>query len=162
MRDATLCFLIDEGRDSKRILLGMKKRGFGVNKWNGFGGKINEGESIEDAACRELFEEVGVMASKRELAKVGELYFYFPHEERWNQIVHVFFVRKWEGQPRESEEMKPQWFDVKEIPYKEMWVDDEYWLPTVIEGKQIRGKFIFGKDNETLLEQEIKEIDGKS
>ncbi len=34
------------------VLLGYKKRGFGVHKWNGFGGKVNASESIEEAAVR--------------------------------------------------------------------------------------------------------------
>ena len=33
-------------RDEENILLGMKKRGFGVGKWNGFGGKVQPGETI--------------------------------------------------------------------------------------------------------------------
>jgi len=74
MRNATLCFLINNETDE--ILLGMKKRGFGKDKWNGFGGKIGEGETIEDAAKRELLEESGVHAT--ELKKVGELTFFFP------------------------------------------------------------------------------------
>lgn len=32
------------------VLLGMKKRGFGAGKWNGFGGKVQPGETIEEAA----------------------------------------------------------------------------------------------------------------
>ena len=32
----TLVFL----REGGKVLLGMKKRGFGVGKWNGFGGKV--------------------------------------------------------------------------------------------------------------------------
>ena len=35
-----------------QVLLGMKKRGFGVGRWNGFGGKVQVGETIEDAAKR--------------------------------------------------------------------------------------------------------------
>ena len=34
------------------LLLGMKKRGFGEGKWNGFGGKVNIGEAVVDAAVR--------------------------------------------------------------------------------------------------------------
>lgn len=158
MRDATLCFLLEGEGEGRRILLGMKKRGFGVNKWNGFGGKINEGESVEEAACRELFEEAGVIVQREELAKMGEIYFYFPHEEKWDQVVHVYFIRKWNGQPRESEEMKPQWYDVGSIPYDSMWVDDEYWLPKVLEGKRVKGKFVFGEDNESMLEHEVTEV----
>ncbi|XP_064232613.1 uncharacterized protein LOC135268091 isoform X3 [Aotus nancymaae] len=34
----------------QRVLLGMKKRGFGAGHWNGFGGKVQEGETIEEGA----------------------------------------------------------------------------------------------------------------
>jgi len=40
----------------------MKKRGFGVGKWNGYGGKLEEGESIERCATRELEEECGIVS----------------------------------------------------------------------------------------------------
>ena len=52
----TLCII----HEHPRVLLGMKKRGFGQGKWNGFGGKVNDGESIEEAAVRELEEEAGI------------------------------------------------------------------------------------------------------
>ncbi|HET8669978.1 MAG TPA: NUDIX domain-containing protein, partial [Candidatus Saccharimonadales bacterium] len=41
-------------------LLAMKKRGFGINKWNGVGGKVDEDETIEQAAIRECQEEITV------------------------------------------------------------------------------------------------------
>ncbi|XP_011627048.1 7,8-dihydro-8-oxoguanine triphosphatase isoform X2 [Amborella trichopoda] len=37
-----------------RVLLGLKKRGFGEGYFNGFGGKLEEGESIDEAAAREV------------------------------------------------------------------------------------------------------------
>ena len=46
----TLVFL----RAGKQVLLGMKKRGFGVGKWNGFGGKLEPGESFAEGAVREV------------------------------------------------------------------------------------------------------------
>lgn len=39
-------------KKNDQVLLGYKKRGFGVNKWNGFGGKVEKGESIERCAIR--------------------------------------------------------------------------------------------------------------
>ncbi len=50
----TLVFLLDGDRDRDRVLLGMKKRGFGAGKWNGFGGKVDPGETIVEAAARWL------------------------------------------------------------------------------------------------------------
>lgn len=44
----TLVFIIEP----ERILLGMKKRGFGAGWWNGFGGKVQADETIEEAARR--------------------------------------------------------------------------------------------------------------
>jgi 8-oxo-dGTP pyrophosphatase MutT (NUDIX family) len=38
--------------NDKQILLGLKKRGFGEGKWNGFGGKVHVGESIAKGAVR--------------------------------------------------------------------------------------------------------------
>lgn len=34
------------------VLLGMKNRGIGTGKWNGFGGKVEPNETIDDAAKR--------------------------------------------------------------------------------------------------------------
>ena len=46
----TLVMITD--RVKNQILLGMKKRGFGSGKWNGFGGKVEPNETIEEAAKR--------------------------------------------------------------------------------------------------------------
>ena len=47
----TLAFV----KESTRILLGYKKRGFGMGRWNGFGGKVQANESIENAAKRYVY-----------------------------------------------------------------------------------------------------------
>ena len=65
----TLCVV----HEHPRVLLGMKKRGFGEGRWNGFGGKVQEGETIEGAAKRELLEEAGV--SLGSIERVGRLDF---------------------------------------------------------------------------------------
>jgi len=39
-------------RDNGKLLLGYKKRGFGMNKINGFGGKVEKGETVLEGAIR--------------------------------------------------------------------------------------------------------------
>ncbi|KAG5643695.1 hypothetical protein DXG03_009744 [Asterophora parasitica] len=57
-REYTNAFIIKDGK----ILLGYKKRGFGVGMYNGFGGKVEPGESSLQGALRELKEEAGITA----------------------------------------------------------------------------------------------------
>jgi len=145
LRNATLVFLIKKSKGKiTDICLAMKKRGFGINRWNGVGGKVDDQkETVEEAAKRETKEEIGV--SIKELNKIAELSFYFPHNPAWDQMVHVYFVEKWNGEPTESEEMNPKWFSIKDIPFKNMWPDDIFWLPEVIRGKLIKAMFKFGE-----------------
>ncbi|MCX6720471.1 MAG: 8-oxo-dGTP diphosphatase [Candidatus Staskawiczbacteria bacterium] len=139
MRQATLCLLIEKDK----ILLAMKKRGFGVGRWNGAGGKVKDGESIIDAMIRETKEEIGVEVKNPE--KFGLFHFNFPHKPEWDQDVHLFVVKEWDGSPAESEEMMPAWFYFEQIPYEEMWPDDKHWLPHVLQGKKVEASFIFGQ-----------------
>ena len=140
----TLCIIhkpFGDAQDKRpKILLGMKKRGFGEGRWNGFGGKVEKGESIIRAAKRELYEEVGI--TPKDIKRVGIMEFEFKGDPEILQV-HIFYASEFEGKPRESEEMKPKWFRVDRIPFKKMWPDDEYWLPHVLAGKKIKAKFWF-------------------
>jgi len=135
----TLCIIAE----SDRILLGMKKRGFGAGKWNGFGGKVAEGESIEDAARREVVEECGLIVESMKSA--GILEFTFEGKDGVLEV-HLFLVDSWHGEIVESEEMRPEWFAIDEIPYSQMWPDDIFWLPSCLAGKQCNGAFHFAPD----------------
>lgn len=135
----TLCVVAEPGR----VLLGMKKRGFGAGKWNGFGGKVAEGELIEDAAKREVVEECGLTVES--MVPAGILEFTFEGQDGILEV-HLFRVDRWHGDVVESEEMRPQWFTTEEIPYNEMWADDKFWLPAFLEGKTCNGAFHFAPD----------------
>ena len=145
----TLCFV----RKNDQVLLGLKKRGFGKGKWNGFGGKVEAGESLEGAARRELKEEACIEAG--ELEEVGKLVFEFEGEEEKLEV-HVFLTNSYSGDPCETEEMRPEWFDIKELPFDQMWLDDPHWLPPVLSGKNVQGTFLF-RDIEKLLKSTVEE-----
>lgn len=146
----TLCII----HQHPKILLGMKKRGFGTGKWNGFGGKVSAAETVEDAAKREIHEEAGIEV--RNLDRVGILDFEFKGNLEILQT-HIFRSDNFWGEPTESEEMKPRWFPVNEIPFKEMWPDDIHWMPLLLNGKKFKGRFLFG-ESDVILEQELVEI----
>lgn len=146
----TLCVV----RNQSKILLGMKKRGFGAGRWNGFGGKLIDGETIEDAARREIREEAGIKVEN--LEKVGIIDFEFQGNPQILEV-HIFKSDSFLGDPTESEEMKPQWFDINEIPFKEMWPDDIYWIPLFLSGKKFKGKFLFG-EADVILKKELMEV----
>lgn len=160
-KTCTLLFL----RRDNQILLAMKKRGFGANLWNGVGGKVDHGETIEEALVRECQEEIGVTPTL--YRKVAEHDFLNDTaSDPWQMLVHVYFCDEWQGEPTESEEMAPQWFDLADIPYDKMWQDDQMWLPLVLKGKQVQGSFGFDEHDEILsatvtVVQSLDEVDSQ-
>lgn len=160
MRQTTLNFLIRRSASHGReILLAMKKRGFGAGRWNGTGGKLKDGESPELATIRETEEEIGVVISRSALVKVAELTFHFSDKPDWDQKCHVYLAEEWSGEPSESEEMKPQWFLMEDMPFKEMWIDDPHWLPVVLSGKGVMAQFTFGNGGSVIEKKEVKVVE---
>lgn len=149
MREATLSFLI-RGDPPEYVLLGLKKNGFGAGKYNGFGGKIEPGETVRSAAARELEEESGVRVEAHDLHSAGHLTFIFPAKPEWDQIVHVFLTQVWSGEPVESREMRPAWFRTDAIPFDDMWADDAHWLPRILHGEPVRATFWYRADNASV------------
>jgi 8-oxo-dGTP pyrophosphatase MutT (NUDIX family) len=146
MRQATLGFLIRENNGEKELLLAMKKKGFGQGKWNGVGGKFDSkrDKDILGAAIREMEEEIGVeIKSPEKMAILNFSYPYLTNSEEREWQTHVFFAKEWEGIAKESEEMKPKWFKINEIPFNQMWPDDKFWLPKVLNGEKLKAKFVF-------------------
>ncbi|KAF8508622.1 NUDIX hydrolase domain-like protein [Hysterangium stoloniferum] len=139
-----------------KILLGYKKRGFGVGLFNGFGGKVEPGETSIDAAVRELKEEAGIDAV---LIPCGTLLFYEKNQP-WAHLVEVFYSNQYEGTITESEEMRPEWFSLPPelytnthrndppFPFGQMWSDVRLWLPLMITRRKFIGRVDFAKITE--------------
>lgn len=150
--ELTLLYLIK----SDQVLLAMKKRGFGQGKWNGVGGKIEASETVEQALVRECQEEINVVPT--EFSKSGYLVFNEHHDGvRKLMNLHVYTATKWQGVVAESDEMKPEWFSIDQLPLSDMWPADSIWLRMVLGGQKIRGKFTLNEDN-SVAESTIQKV----
>ncbi|MFH0956206.1 MAG: 8-oxo-dGTP diphosphatase [Candidatus Falkowbacteria bacterium] len=133
-----LCYIIN---DKSEVLLQYKRRGFGVGKWNGPGGKVEPDETMEQAVIREIKEETGL--DVKNLKKTAELEFVFINKDEWNQAVHVYITKDFSGEVSASDEGELKWFKIDEIPYDKMWDDDPYWLPKILAGEFMKMRFYF-------------------
>lgn len=154
MTETTLCFPLRSrtadgdgaGGDgvtteADEVLLIEKRRGLGEGWYNGPGGKLEAGETPRECAVRETREEVGLEVDPAALEKAGELEFALDGEA--HTFCHVYRTRSFAGEPTATEEARPEWVPVDEVPYDRMWDDDHLWLPGVLEGRTVAGRFRF-------------------
>ena len=135
---ATLIFVIKDGQ----VLLIRKKRGLGAGKINGPGGRIDPGETPAQCAVREAQEELHI--TPLNISFCGELLFQFA--DGFKLHGYVFRAPEFEGEPTETDEALPIWTPLEKIPYHEMWADDRYWIPYMLDGRRFTGKFLFEGD----------------
>ena len=148
--EITLLLMIKDGK----ILLGEKKKGFGKGKLNGPGGKIEPGETPEQGMIRETREEVGITPTKYKEMGTVEFVEWYKGEEQ-NVIFYLYVATEYEGKLKESDELKPYWFDLDNIPYDKMFEDDSYWMPIVLEGNKIQAFFEYDKEWK-MVRHEVK------
>lgn len=137
---ATLMFVFQEGR----VLLIHKKRGFGKDKINGPGGKMEPGETPLACAIRETEEELCICVPEQSVTYAGLLQFQFC--DGLSIEGHVFSASEFSGVPTETDEARPLWFDLNDIPFERMWEDDRHWFPYMLSKTIFRARFIFDGD----------------
>jgi len=141
-----------------RILLGRKKRKLGAGRYNGFGGGMEDlDKDISATAIRETQEEIRITLINPE--RMGRILFRFQCDEQIHDV-HFFRARRYLGSPRETDEMTAEWFNINAIPYDQMWSDDKYWLPLLLEGRRFLGEFLFNPNHE-ILKYYISKFDSR-
>ncbi|MGC4092150.1 MAG: 8-oxo-dGTP diphosphatase [Polyangiaceae bacterium] len=141
----TLVFIVRE----HEVLLIRKKRGLGAGKINGPGGRLEVGETPLQAAIREVEEEVCV--TPLNLQERGELSFEF--RDGYRLHAHVFVASGFSGNVAATDEADPFWCSLAALPFHEMWADDALWLPHVLAGRSVLGRFVF--DGDSMLDHEL-------
>lgn len=98
-----------------KVLLGKRPKGSLQGQWEFPGGKIEIGESPEDALKRELDEELGIQA------EIGELKLATTHTYGERGVLILFFnVNFWKGEPKSKHHVELKWVDIKEIHQHEI------------------------------------------
>lgn len=109
-------------------------------KWNGLGGKINPGESPEECAVREIYEESGLRVRNPQLK--GFLTFpAFAKDEDW--YVFVFVVKDFDGEMTNSPEGDLQWVNNSDLTSLNLWEGDAIFMPWLDRQGTFSGKFIY-------------------
>lgn len=98
-------------RKNGKILLGLRPVGETLaGAWEFPGGKIEQGESPEEALKRELQEELGVEA------EVGELRLVHTHSYGERGVLLLFYdVNFWKGEPKTVYHDDLRWVDAEEL-----------------------------------------------
>lgn len=137
--NATLCYL---QHDNHTLMLRRSKKKDDIHsgKWNGLGGKFEKGESPEECARREIFEESGLVVSNLELKGVLT----FPNFDGSNDwIVFVFIGRDFTGTLIESPEGDLEWISDTELLKLPLWEGDKIFIPLLKKKGFFSGKFSY-------------------
>ncbi|KWW21163.1 hypothetical protein AS888_16285 [Peribacillus simplex] len=60
----TICFITRKTNNKAEVLMLFRKKDPNRGKWNGIGGKIEEGETVRESMEREIFEETGLKVKR--------------------------------------------------------------------------------------------------
>lgn len=141
MIQATLVYLI---RDDKVLMLHRNKKegDLHLHKYNGLGGKIEEGELPIQAAEREFKEESGALVKGLTLA--GFLKFPRFDREGRDWLVWVYQAHDFLGKLEEDgPEGTLLWVPVDEVLKLPLWEGDREFLPHVFNQKYFEGIFYY-------------------
>ena len=137
MKLATLCYVM---HDNKTLMLyrNKKENDYHEGKWNGLGGKFEQGETPEECAVREIKEESGLTVKDPNLK--GIITFpMFDGIDDW--YVFIFTFDGYEGELIESNEGDLAWIDDDKLTELNLWEGDTIFIPWLYQDKFFSAKF---------------------
>ncbi len=107
--------------DKNEILLNLRSD---TNTWGIIGGGMELGESIEETAARELWEETGLKAERFELLDVlsgKELFFRYPNGDETYTVIVLYKAAGVSGEPHinDDESRCLKYFSLNALPQLE-------------------------------------------
>ncbi len=139
MKLATLCYVIDKEKNKTLMIHRVKKENdYHRGKWNGLGGKFEQGESPEECAIREIKEESGLTV--KNIKMKGFITFpMFDGKEDW--YVFLFVTDEFEGELIDSNEGDLEWIPNDKLTEINLWDGDKIFIPWLFGDKFFSAKF---------------------
>lgn len=125
---AVTCFLL---KDNEVLLQKRPEDKVWSGMLNGPGGKIEAHESSLQAVVREVKEETGLTIHDPQHRGMVSLSIPYPQPARVD--VDIYLVESFSGQECPNEGTLT-WYPVDNLPLGELWKDQKYWLPAVLDG----------------------------
>jgi 8-oxo-dGTP diphosphatase len=151
MKLATLCYVIDKKSNRTLMIHRIKKENdYHEGKWNGLGGKFDDGESPEDCVIREVKEESGLDIKNPRMH--GFISFpFFDGKEDWH--VFIFTANEFTGELIDSQEGKLEWVPNEKLTKLNLWDGDKIFLEWLFQDKFFSAKFVY--DNRKMKKYEV-------
>ena len=130
MKQTTLCYL---ERDGCYLMLHRIRKAHDENhdKWIGVGGKLEDRESPEDCARREVLEETGLTLT--DWRYCGLITFV---SDRWEtEYMHLFHATGFTGALRDCAEGVLEWVPVEQVNALPAWEGDKIFLALMQQGR---------------------------
>ena len=120
-------------QDGKYLMLHrVKKQGdLNKDKWLGVGGKLEFGESPNECALREAYEETGLVLD--DCRYRGIVTFVYGEE---TEYMHLFTSEKFHGNIKECDEGVLEWVNIKDVYNLPIWEGDKEFLKLIENDEQ--------------------------
>ncbi|MCU0082918.1 NUDIX hydrolase [Streptococcus danieliae] len=130
---ATICYL-DNGQEFLLLYRNKKPNDVHEGKWIGVGGKVEAGESPEECAKREVFEETGYVVEAMDLVGLITFPAFTPGTD-W--YTYVYRVHDFTGEQIESPEGTLAWVPYDQVLAKPSWEGDHLFLQWILDQKPL-------------------------
>jgi len=121
MFNSTLIYLENESGEYLMLHRVKKKNDINHDKWIGVGGHFESGESPEECALREAWEETGLTLTDYRFRGIVT----FDCEGQETQYMHLFTATAWTGELIECNEGDLAWVAKEKVDSLPIWTGDK-------------------------------------
>lgn len=142
MKLATLCY-VKKDKQTLMLYRNKKKNDYHEGKWNGLGGKFEQGESPEQCMKREILEESGLQVESATLK--GFITFpMFDGTDDW--YVFVYTIEAFSGELIDSPEGELHWIDNDKLFELNLWDGDKIFMKWIDQPALFSATFNYDQD----------------